>query len=677
MLRVNEPITSVKGIGPKKQESLNQKGIYTIHDLLNTYPSTYKDRGQIKVISSAEEKEKVLTFGKYLGGGHTNYINRKLNITILPFQSEDTSFQVIYYNQPFRKTNFIENTEYILYGTVAIKNGVFNLLSPESERKDRIMYLKEGLYPIYPLRIKHINQKQLICYIQYAIENTTFADSIPKWMSKMFDLPTRMEAYRAIHLIDDKVNDLNVGMRYFRFMRFMRFLATIQSLKTDPQQDNGHIFKTDQLQTFINMFDFSLTKAQTNAVKEIKTDITSGKRMNRLLQGDVGSGKTAVALCAVFMSARSSFQSVFTAPTEILAKQHYQKHKARFERFGFRCVLLHSSMKTAEKKTILKQIKSGEADIIFGTHALFSENVIYHNLSMIVIDEQHRFGVAQRAVLEEKGYKPHVLVMSATPIPRTLALSVYQDLDISALNEYPKGRKKIKTIIANSSADDRIYSFIMKEAEKKRKTFIVCPAIEDETMQNVSDLYADLKERLTPYPVACLTGAMSDNEKDEIMNEFAFGKTMILIATTVVEVGIDIPDATVILIKDSERYGLAQLHQLRGRVGRSNMQSYCILQTDTTSEKSLERLRILERSTDGFEIAEADMRLRGSGELYGLQQSGKSNGIIFEALEHPDFFKNVQDCFQKLLVSKDKDDKKFLDMLMEQTFDKAENIVLN
>ena len=334
-------------------------------------------------------------------------------------------------------------------------------------------------------------------------------------------------------------------------------------------------------------------------------------------------------------------------------------------------------MKTTEKNTVLKQIKSGEADIIFGTHALFSEKVVYHNLSMIVIDEQHRFGVAQRAVLEEKGYKPHVLVMSATPIPRTLALSFYQDLDISTLNEYPKGRKKIKTIISNASANDRIYDFIMKEAEQNRKTFVVCPAIDDETMQNVNDLYAELKERLTPYRVACLTGAMADKEKDEIMNEFAFGETMIMVATTVVEVGIDIPNATVILIKDSERYGLAQLHQLRGRVGRSDMQSYCILQTDTTSEKSLERLHILERSTDGFEIAEADMRLRGSGDLYGLQQSGKNNGIIFEALEHPELFTNTQTCFQKLLVSKDIEDIKFLDVLMNQTFNTSENIVLN
>lgn len=677
MLRVNEPITSIKGIGPKKQESLNGKGIYTILDLLNIYPSTYKDRGQIKQISVAKEKDKILTAGKYLGGGHTNYIHKKLNITILPFQSEDSSFQVIYYNQPFRKTNFIENEEYILYGTVAIKNGVFNLLSPESERTDRITYLKEGLYPIYPLHIKHINQKQLISYIQYAVENAVLTDTIPKWISKMFDLPSRTDAYKGIHLINHASNGLNSAIRYFRFMRFMRFLATIESLKTDSQQDTGHIFETDLLQTFINMFDFSLTKAQINAIKEIKNDITSGKRMNRLLQGDVGSGKTAVALCAVFMSAQSGFQGAFTAPTEILAKQHYQKHKTRFKQFGFKCVLLHSSMKASEKRTILKQVKSGEADIIFGTHALFSENVIYHDLAMIVIDEQHRFGVAQRAVLEEKGYNPHVLVMSATPIPRTLALSFYQDLDISALNEYPKGRKKIKTIISNSSANDRIYDFIMKEAEQNRKTFVVCPAIDDETMQNVNDLYEELKERLTPYPVACLTGAMADKDKDDIMNAFAFGKTMILIATTVVEVGIDVPDATVILIKDSERYGLAQLHQLRGRVGRSDMQSYCILQTDTTSEKSLDRLRILERSTDGFEIAEADMRLRGSGELYGLQQSGKSNGIIFEALEHPQFFTDVQNCFQKLLVSKDKDDKKFLDMLMEQTFDKAENIVLN
>ena len=677
MLRVNEPITSIKGIGPKKQESLNQKGIYTIYDLLNTYPSTYKDRSQIKKISYAKEKEKILTVGKYLGGGHTNYVHKKLNITILPFQSDDTSFQVIYYNQPFRKSNFVENMEYILYGTVTIKNGVFNLLSPESEKTDRITYLKEGLYPIYPLRIKHINQKQLISYIQYAIENTVLTDTIPKWMSKIFDLPTRSDAYKGIHLINANENDLNNGIRYFRFMRFMRFLAMIQSLKTDSQQDNGHIFKTDQLQTFINMFDFSLTKAQENAIREIKNDIVSGKRMNRLLQGDVGSGKTAVALCAVFMAAQSGFQSAFTAPTEILAKQHFQKHKTRFERFGFRCVLLHSSMKIAEKKMILKQIKSGEADIIFGTHALFSENVVYHNLAMIVIDEQHRFGVAQRAVLEEKGYKPHVLVMSATPIPRTLALSFYQDLDISTLNEFPKGRKKIKTIISSSLTNDRINNFIMKEAEQNRKTFVVCPAIDDETMQNVNDLYEELKEKLAPHPVAYLTGAMADKDKDEIMDDFAFGKTMILIATTVVEVGIDIPDATVILIKDSERYGLAQLHQLRGRVGRSDMQSYCILQTDTTNEKSLVRLRILERSTDGFEIAEADMRLRGSGELYGLQQSGKSNGIIFEALEHPKLFTDVQTYFQKLLVSKDKDDKKFLNMLMEQTFDKAENIVLN
>ena len=291
MLRENEPITSIKGIGPKKQEALNQKGIYTLYDLLNTYPSTYKDRGQVKRIANADAKEKILTVGKYLGGGHTNYIHKKLNITILPFQSDDTLFQVIYYNQPFRKTNFVENIEYMLYGTVAIKNGVFNLLSPESERTDRITYLKEGLYPIYPLRVQHINQKQLISFIQYTIENTTLTDVIPKWIKNIFDLPTRSDAYRAIHLITNNSLDLNAGINYFRFMRFMRFLATIHSYKTDSQQDSGHIFSPKQLQTYIDQFDFSLTNAQKNAVRDIQKDITSGKRMNRLLQGDVGSGK--------------------------------------------------------------------------------------------------------------------------------------------------------------------------------------------------------------------------------------------------------------------------------------------------------------------------------------------------------------------------------------------------
>ena len=677
MIKEYDSVIAVKGIGPKKREHLNQLGIYTIHDLLNYYPSNYKDRGKYTDISDCADKKKYLIKGIYQGNGRTNFIRKKLNITLLPFQSGKTAFQVVFYNQPYRKNHFTVNQEYVLYGTVSFKNGAVFVVAPECEKSDSSHYLTEGLYPIYPhISSSPIRPKEIATYIKYALENTTFEHDIPDWIIDQIHLPSKETAYRSIHLFDKEHRPEN-GIQYIKFMKFLKFFLSLSQYRPSKKRSSENVLNTAILPEFIRAFDFELTKKQKEAIADIKRDVSSGESMNRLLQGDVGSGKTAVALCALILAAANHRQGVFTAPTEILAKQHYNKYKDMLRKFGFESVLLHGSLKQKERKEITEKLRNGNANIIFGTHAVFSNRVAYNDLALIVIDEQHRYGVSQRAALTAKGKAPHVLVMSATPIPRTLSLSFYKDLDVSILNEYPKGRKPVSTLIRDASSNEQIYTFIREQADNGLKTYIVCPAAKDESMTNVMTVYDELSEKFLPHRVGYLIGDMDEKEKNSAMSSFAFGNTMILIATTVIEVGMDVPDAVVIWIKDSERYGLAQLHQLRGRVGRSNKQSYCILQTESVSEKALKRLNILTKTNDGFKIAEKDMQLRGSGELYGIKQSGKTDTLLYDALANPDFFIAVDKLATKLLRSTEEKDIAFRKKTMERFSIITKDIVLN
>ncbi len=678
MISEKDSIIIIKGIGPKKASLLNQIGIYKIIDLLNYYPSNYKDRGAIQPIDNESLGNKILTNGIYLGNGVTKFIKKNMNITVLPFSSgENKNFNVIYYNQPYRKDHFTVNKEYILYGTVAQHNGAVSLLSPEIENTDKKEYLKEGKYAVYSVPAKlPISQKEFSFYIKYALNETDFTEQLPFWIFNEYPLPSRVEAYHLIHAPQSD-EEIVYGNQYFQLIRFLKFFVCINKLKNRDRKRKAVKLSFDQLNKFIDKLSFTLTKGQYEALEDIKKDVSSGIKMNRLLQGDVGSGKTAVAAAAAFMAAKSDCQAVICAPTEILAKQHYQKYKEMFEEFGYKSAVLYSSMSKKERDKSIEDIQSGVVKIVFGTHALFSKDVNYHRLSLIVIDEQQRYGVAQRAMLESKGESPHVLVMSATPIPRTLSLSFYKDLDISVLNELPKGRKPIKTFTADSSSNERIYHFIKENACRGLKSYIVCPAIEEESMENVQTVYKEAAEHLSPIRIACLSGETPESEKNRIMDQFAYGDIMILIATTVIEVGVDVPDATIIMIKGCERFGLAQLHQLRGRVGRADKQSYCILHTDHTSEKVMGRLEILKNTNDGFKIAKEDLKMRGEGELFGIRQSGKGSSIIYEALLYENLFHAAEKIYDKLSVSSNPRDMELCEYLSKTVTVKMDGIVLN
>ncbi|MBR4020604.1 MAG: ATP-dependent DNA helicase RecG, partial [Firmicutes bacterium] len=425
-------------------------------------------------------------------------------------------------------------------------------------------------------------------------------------------------------------------------------------IKNDNRQNrNGVAIDPAPAADFQKGLPFNLTEGQMTAWEDISRDLAGGKAMNRLVQGDVGSGKTVVAEMAMYAAAKSGFQSVMMAPTEILAKQHGASLKADFAPYGINVGLLYSSMKAAEKREVLAQLNSGEIDILVGTHAVIQPDVVFHNLGLVITDEQHRFGVNQRRLLTQKGATPNVLVMTATPIPRTLAVILYGDLDISQIRTMPKGRKPIKTTLADEEKRARVYDFVKEQLRAGRQAYVVAPLIEESDKidaKSAEELYEELRDRLKPFSVALIHGAMKQDEKDAVMASFAEGATKVLVSTVVIEVGINVPNATVMVIENSERFGLAQLHQLRGRVGRGSQQSYCFLISQSESQLSKERNEIMCRTNDGFEIAEADLKLRGPGEIFGTRQHGLPELHISDLVRHGDVLEKAKDAAKEILT---------------------------
>ena len=677
MVRESDRLSVLKGVGPKKEAALREMGLATVGDLLSYYPRTYKDRGKLTSISSAAQGQKALIRAVCAGEGRTLYYQKRFSRTEIPFAEGDTAFRVVYYNQPYRKNFFLPQKEYLLFGTVSRENGALSFLSPAAEAAQEAGYLTEGLYASYRLPQKcALTPKQFSACLQDALSRLECQEDMPPWVREELGLCGRHEALWAIHFPSGQ-KELEMGLRYQKTLDFLRFHVLVKGQRASLRRGPGAVLKEGRLKEFIAGFGFSLTQAQQSALGEIQADLERGVQMNRLLQGDVGSGKTAVAVCAAFLAAEGGRQAVITAPTEILAKQHHQKYKELFASFGFSCALLYSSMGKKEREETLEAIRSGQAAVIFGTHAVFSRDVQYKKLGLIVIDEQQRYGVAQRAALEAKGENPHVLVMSATPIPRTLALSLYQDLDLSVIGAMPKGRVPIKTYLADGGMEKRLYAFVRKHAEAGEKCYIVCPAIDDEDMENVAAVYRRAAKELRPHKVLCLTGDMKNGEKDRVMRQFAQGDGMVLVATSVIEVGVDVPQATLIWIKGSERFGLSQLHQLRGRVGRGALASCCVLQTDSTSEATQKRLTALTRTNDGFAIAREDLKLRGAGDLLGQRQSGRESTLLDDAMQFEELFLKADRCAEKLMISNEKEDIEFMHMLHRDAKRALGGIVMN
>ena len=626
MLRLDSPVEELKGIGKGRAQTLKKLNIVNVSDVLFHYPRDYEDRSAVTPIAELEEDENAVVIAGVKEEPKTSYF-KGMSITKAKIYDASGNINAVWYNQPYVKNNIKAGEKYAFIGKMTRKkNGAGEIQSPEVEKIGENGW-QGGIIPIYPL-CAGLSQKVFRKIEDEALKalETGIKDNIPLYIRKKYHLAERAFSIKNIHRPESPEAYL-IARKRLVFEELFLLQTALLKLKNENAADSSGIRmdKTD-MTPFFDALPFSFTEAQKNVFAEIKDDMSSGRVMNRLVQGDVGSGKTAVAMAAAYMAVQNGYQAVMMAPTEVLAAQHFENFKAIFDPLGIKTTMITGGQKAAEKRRSLAEAASGEADIIIGTHALIQAGTEYKNIGLVITDEQHRFGVKQRQTLADKGGKPHILVMTATPIPRTLALILYGDLDISIIDSLPPGRQSIDTFAVNSSYRERIYNFAKKEIEKGRQVYIICAMVEEnEKIEAESVLKYAEGLRDTPLGdrrIAVVHGKMRSEEKDGILKDFAAGKTDILVATTVIEVGINVPNATLMVIENAERFGLAQLHQLRGRVGRGSEKSYCILISDNKSEITRQRLKTMTKTSDGFKISETDLKLRGPGEFFGTRQHG-------------------------------------------------------
>lgn len=656
-MELQSPVSELKGIGEQRVKRLQRIGITTIQDLLFHFPRDYEDRSTFKKIADLELGEQN-TFLARISKPGENIRIKNLTFTRIELEDETGKVNAVWYNQPYLKTAFAVGEEYIFFGKLQKKYGKKEVVSPQYEKIEEGK-AKGSIVPIYSIG-EGLSQKVFRGFIQGIFQELKrpVTEFLPAWIRKRYLLCERNFAMYHIHFPADE-DSFFMARRRLVFEEFFLLQAALLQVKSILHQNKqGIVLKNpDSFQEIQDYLPFSMTGAQKRVLQEIKEDVTSGKVMNRLVQGDVGSGKTAIAMAVAYCIIKEGLQVAMMAPTEVLAEQHYHSFCALFQPLGIKTVLLSGSLKSKEKKEVLNAIALGEAQMIVGTHAVIQKNVVYAHLGLVITDEQHRFGVRQREMLFQKGESPHVLVMTATPIPRTLALILYGDLDISIIDELPPGRQKIDTIAVTAKYRERIHKFIKKHIEEGRQAYIVCPMIEESDKLEVEAVttYAErLKQEIfLEDEIACVHGGMKAEEKQKIMQAFAKGDIKILVATTVIEVGIHVPNAVIMLIENAERFGLAQLHQLRGRVGRGTEKSYCILINESKSKIAKERMKVMEDSGDGFVISEMDLKLRGPGEFFGTKQHGLPDLKIGNLYRDMDILKQAQEAAQLFLANND------------------------
>lgn len=616
-------LTDIKGISDKRAQDLAKMNIFTPEDLIKHFPRNYLDLRKITPLEKCYNNDIVLTCGKLMTAPKMFTSARKLKCVRVAVEQGLRGFTAVWFNQPYVMSHLRAGEEYLFYGRIKSDFGGVSIINPTFEPVDNNVKLK-GIVPVYTVK-GNITQKVVRDAVKSAIFGLDIKSVIPARLSKKYDLENLKTAYIDVHAPSDAETQKNAAER-IALEEYFILVSAFRFIKGDRQQIriNQYSCTAADMREFISRFGFEFTEGQKNAVNDIFSDLSSPRSMNRLLQGDVGSGKTAVALCAIYTAVKSGYQAAMLAPTEILAEQNYKIISRLFPEYEV--IFLSGSIKAAEKKAIKAKIKSGEARIVVGTHAVLQGDVEFFNLSMCVCDEQHRFGVGQRSALVAKGIIPDVLVMSATPIPRTVSLIFYGDLDITEIKDKPKNRQPVATFLVPERKYEGMLGFIRDTVKGGNQAFCVCPKIEEDeegTLMSVTELFEELSAKLTGVRVGLLHGKMKDVEKARIMADFKAKAFDVLVSTTVVEVGIDVPNATVMVIYNAERFGLSQLHQLRGRVGRGADKSYCFLFTRSDDENSLERLKVLCLSTDGFEIAEKDFEMRGSGDFMGTRQSGR------------------------------------------------------
>ena len=571
----------IKGVGPNRIKQLNSLGIYTLEDVISYYPRGYENRGIKKDIAELVDGEDALIEAKCVSKMTEIRIRKNMTIYKLVVRDETATCTLTWFNVPFLKKRFIVGDTYKFFGKVKRKLNQIEMMTPIIDEQDSNKNTGR-IIPIYPSTY-NLSQNILRKIIENALEEANvLPETIPEYLIKEYKLMDINEATKQIHF-PNSFEDYNRARTRLVFEELLIMQLALLTFKTNYDKDKkGISFSTDaKMSEIIDSLPFKLTNAQSRVLEEIDKDMESKKTMNRLLQGDVGSGKTAVAMCAAFKAVRSNYQAAVMVPTAILATQHYQNFKKTMDKFDIRCELLISGMAKKQKEKILEELKQGKIDIIIGTHALLQENVEFNKLGLVITDEQHRFGVRQRSIINLKGENPDVLVMSATPIPRTLALILYGDLDISIIDELPPNRQKIDTFAVTASKEERVNNFIKGQIDEGRQAYVVCPLVEEsdeinaKSVLEIAEKYKN--EIFKDYRVEYIHGKLNKKDKEAIMEEFKNGKIDILIATTVIEVGVDVPNASIMVIENAERFGLATLHQLRGRVGRGKYKSYCIL----------------------------------------------------------------------------------------------------
>ena len=674
------PLTDLKGIGEKRAELFSKLGVNSVGELLNFYPRTYEDW------TSVEKIENLLEGGTYcikamlgtpvsdslIGGGRV--------LSKATVYDDTGKLKLVWFNNRYISRMLVYGCEYFFYGKLTADNYGAQMLSPSFSPVSK----GAVIHPVYPTTAG-LFSRNISAAVEQALEllPETVNDPIPEQIRRKYRLCGLKQALRDIHfpksrealenarrrLCTEELLVLNLGMR---------------NLRQHSRGVSGVKIAKDCSAEFEKLLPFSLTNAQKRAIADCVSDVTrGGAPMNRLIQGDVGSGKTAVAASLCYTAAKNGFQAAFMAPTEILARQHFDTLSSLLENTGLRVELLTGSLKESEKKRVREGLACGEVDLVIGTHALITDKTEFHNLGLAVTDEQHRFGVAQRAKLLSKGENPHLMVMSATPIPRTLGLIIFGDLDISVIDELPPSRKPVKTVLRRSADRKKIYSFIKSEIKEGRQAFIVCPLIEEGELDNVASAEEYAAELMlndfADIPVAVVHGKTKSEDKERIMADFAANKYSLLVSTTVIEVGVDVPNASVMMIENAERFGLSQLHQLRGRVGRGRFQSYCVLVSDARNPVTDERLRVMCSTNDGFKIADEDLKMRGPGDFFGQRQHGLPNMSIADFADTKSLELSQKIADEIIYIYKDlrHDELRLLNAEVERLFERGGQNTLN
>lgn len=675
------PLQYIKGVGEKRALLLNKLGINDLYDLVHYFPRAYLDFSNLTPIPELIP-DTVCCFKAIVGYTPVkNEIRRGMTIYKTLLVDGEYSVNLSIFNSSYLAEALIEGEEYIFYGKITVNRGCFEISNPLIEKAS----CESLIQPVYPLTagltnklLSKIINNALNIYMQDNTQQDIISDSI----RQRFSLCHENFALKSIHNPMCS-HDLEIAKKRLIFEELLTLQLGMGILKNRNRGSSGYSITDDFSEEFIHTLPFKLTNAQKKAIDDCITDMRKERPMNRLVQGDVGSGKTVVAASVIYTASKNGIQSAFMAPTDILARQHYTTLTKLFEGTGITAELLTGSISAKKKTEIKARLLSGETQVAVGTHALLSENVEFERLGLVITDEQHRFGVKQRGVLNSKGINPHTLVMSATPIPRTISLILYGDLDLTVIDELPKGRQKVSTYSVDTSYRQRVYAFIKKHLDKGLRAYIVCPLVEE----NNGDLSAAKQyaknlqsKHFSDYSIGILHGKMKPKEKEKIMSDFASGKIQLLVSTTVIEVGVDVPESVIMVIENAECFGLSQLHQLRGRVGRGNEKSYCILISDAQGENARSRFEIMCRTSDGFKIADKDLELRGPGDFFGSRQSGIPKLKIADLTENMDIVRESKQASQIILSDDPTLKKKENHRLRQEVirlFDKEKGLTLN